>query len=126
MRVLCSGHLLDGEASFLIASSFASCYASLFDAVKLSIIACSNRVPFGVIMTTPAPAPFWFDTSSMHNCHVSLLNTGCLAPSSSRIKVELTAELDTARYTNKSLPGTSFESRGGEVSWVDIESVADD
>ncbi|KAI5349225.1 hypothetical protein L3X38_002112 [Prunus dulcis] len=31
------------------------------------------------------------------------------------MRAELVAELDTARYTNKPLPGTGFESRGGEV-----------
>ncbi|KAI5349648.1 hypothetical protein L3X38_002537 [Prunus dulcis] len=30
------------------------------------------------------------------------------------MRAELVAELDTARDTNKPLPGTSFESRGGE------------
>ncbi|CAL9017385.1 unnamed protein product [Prunus brigantina] len=67
-------------ASFLIASSFAkrrpasnaSYSASLFEAGKPSVIACSNKVPSGVMMTTPAPAPFWFDAPSTHNCHMSL------------------------------------------------------
>ncbi|CAL9007961.1 unnamed protein product, partial [Prunus brigantina] len=67
-------------ASFLIASSFAkrrpasnALYsASLFEAGKPSVIACSNKVPSGVVMTTPAPAPFWFDTPSTRNCHMSL------------------------------------------------------
>ncbi|CAL9000063.1 unnamed protein product, partial [Prunus brigantina] len=67
-------------ASFLIASSFArrrpasnaSYSASLFEAGKPSVIACSNKVPSGVMMTTPAPAPFWFDAPSTRNCHTSL------------------------------------------------------
>ncbi|CAL2278332.1 unnamed protein product [Prunus armeniaca] len=67
-------------ASFLIASSFAkrrpasnaSYSASMFEAGKPSVIACSNKVPSGVMMTTPASAPFWFDAPSTRNCHVSL------------------------------------------------------
>ncbi|CAL8996301.1 unnamed protein product, partial [Prunus brigantina] len=67
-------------ASFLIASSFAkrrpasnaSYSASLFEAGKPSVMACSNKVPSGVVMTTPAPAPFWFDAPSTRNCHMSL------------------------------------------------------
>ncbi|KAL6279182.1 hypothetical protein ACE6H2_009821 [Prunus campanulata] len=35
-------------------------------------MACSNRVPSGVMMTTPAPAPFWFDAPSARNCHMSV------------------------------------------------------
>ncbi|KAI5335157.1 hypothetical protein L3X38_025290 [Prunus dulcis] len=46
--------------------------ASLFEAGKPSVIACSNKVPSGVIMTTLAPTPFWFDASSTRNCHMSL------------------------------------------------------
>ncbi|KAI5351610.1 hypothetical protein L3X38_004501 [Prunus dulcis] len=67
-------------ASFLIVSSFAkrrpasnaSYSALLFEVGEPSVIACSNRVPSGVVMTTPAPAPFWFDAPSMRNCHMSL------------------------------------------------------
>ncbi|KAI5323388.1 hypothetical protein L3X38_032460 [Prunus dulcis] len=67
-------------ASFLIASSFAkrrpasnaSYSASLFKVGKPSVIACSNKVSFGVVITTPAPAPFWFDPPSTRNCHISL------------------------------------------------------
>ncbi|CAL2259803.1 unnamed protein product [Prunus armeniaca] len=53
-------------ARFLIDSSFAKCKpasnasysTSLFEAGKPSVIACSSKVPSGVMMTTPAPAPF--------------------------------------------------------------------
>ncbi|CAL2229842.1 unnamed protein product [Prunus armeniaca] len=31
------------------------------------------------------------------------------------MRAELTAELDTTIWMNKSLPGTGFESKGGEV-----------
>ncbi|CAL2270365.1 unnamed protein product [Prunus armeniaca] len=37
-----------------------------------SMIACSNKVPFGVMTTTPTPAPFWFDILSTLNYHMSL------------------------------------------------------
>ncbi|KAI5335187.1 hypothetical protein L3X38_025320 [Prunus dulcis] len=67
-------------ASFLIDSSFAkrkpasnaSDSTSLLEAGKPSVIACSNKVPSGVTMTTPAPAPFWFNSPSTRNCHMSL------------------------------------------------------
>ncbi|KAI5313615.1 hypothetical protein L3X38_042791 [Prunus dulcis] len=67
-------------ASFLITSSFAkrrpvsnaSYSASLFEVGKPRVIACSNRVPSRVVMTTPAPAPFWFDAPATRNCHMSL------------------------------------------------------
>ncbi|CAL2257684.1 unnamed protein product [Prunus armeniaca] len=66
--------------SFLIASSLAkrrsasnaSYSALLFETGKPSVIFCSNRVPSGVVMTTPAPAPFQFDAPSTRNCHMSL------------------------------------------------------
>ncbi|KAI5338897.1 hypothetical protein L3X38_018169 [Prunus dulcis] len=53
------------DANLLIVSSFArrspasnaSYSASLFEAEKPSVMACSNKGPSGVIMTTPAPAP---------------------------------------------------------------------
>ncbi|KAI5328166.1 hypothetical protein L3X38_027562 [Prunus dulcis] len=67
-------------ASFFNESSFAkrrpasnaSYSASLFEAGKPSVIACSNRVPSRVVMTTLAQAPFWFDALSTRNCHMSL------------------------------------------------------
>ncbi|CAL2266495.1 unnamed protein product [Prunus armeniaca] len=67
-------------ANFLIDSSFAkrkpssnaSYSASLFETGKPSVVACSSRVPSGVMMTTPAPTHFWFDAPSTHNCHMSL------------------------------------------------------
>ncbi|KAI5339652.1 hypothetical protein L3X38_018924 [Prunus dulcis] len=52
--------------------SNASYSASLFEAGKPSVIACSNRVPSGVTMTTPAPAPFWFDAPSTRSYYMSL------------------------------------------------------
>ncbi|CAL9012811.1 unnamed protein product [Prunus brigantina] len=62
--------------SWTLSSSFAkrkpASNASLFEAGKPSVIACSSRVPSGVMMTTPAPAPFWFDAPSTRNCHMSL------------------------------------------------------
>ncbi|KAI5330161.1 hypothetical protein L3X38_029559 [Prunus dulcis] len=66
--------------SFLIDSSFAkrkpasnaSYSASLFEAEKPSVIACSNRIPSGVTMTTHASASFWFNAPSTRNCHMSL------------------------------------------------------
>ncbi|KAI5351390.1 hypothetical protein L3X38_004281 [Prunus dulcis] len=71
-------------ASFLIDSSFtkrkpasnASYSTSLFEAKKPSLIAFSNRVPSRMMMTTPAPAPFWFDAPSTHNYHMSLRWSG--------------------------------------------------
>ncbi|CAL9024415.1 unnamed protein product [Prunus brigantina] len=71
--------------------------------VTLCTSSCSNKVPFGVMMTTPTPAPFWFDALSTLNCHMSL---GW--PSSAEIRAELKAELGTARYTNKSSLGTGL------------------
>ncbi|KAI5338869.1 hypothetical protein L3X38_018141 [Prunus dulcis] len=67
-------------ASFLIYSSFANgkptsnalYSASLFEVGKPSVIGCPNTVPSRVTMTTPAPAPFWFDALSTHSCHMSL------------------------------------------------------
>ncbi|KAI5335055.1 hypothetical protein L3X38_025188 [Prunus dulcis] len=72
----------------------ASYSTSLLEAGKPSVIAYSNRVPSGVVMTTPAPAPiwpasnasysaglvmttpalapFWFDAPSTRNCHMCL------------------------------------------------------
>ncbi|KAI5322705.1 hypothetical protein L3X38_031777 [Prunus dulcis] len=83
-------------ANFLIDNSFAkskpainaSYFASLVEAGKPSMIACSNRFSEEYRM---------------------------LAPGSSPMIAELTAELNTARYTNKYLSRTGFESRGGEV-----------
>ena len=67
-------------ANFLIKNSFAkhnpasnaSYSASLFEARKPSVIACSNRVPSEVMMTMLVLASFWFDAPSTHNCHMSL------------------------------------------------------
>ncbi|KAL6285542.1 hypothetical protein ACE6H2_009932 [Prunus campanulata] len=36
------------------------------------ILGCFAMVPSGVMMTTLAPAPFWFDAPSTRNCHMSL------------------------------------------------------
>ncbi|KAL6288992.1 hypothetical protein ACE6H2_006502 [Prunus campanulata] len=65
-------------------------------------MACSNKVPSGVMMTTPAPASFWFDTPSTRNCHMSVGWSG-------------SAEVPSA-FDFSFLLLTNFSSSAGEVN----------
>lgn len=67
-----SNLLIDNSFAKRSPVSNASYSASLFQARKPSVMACSNRVSSRVIMTMPTPAPLRFDAPSMCNYHKSL------------------------------------------------------
>ncbi|CAL2256340.1 unnamed protein product [Prunus armeniaca] len=84
-------------ANFLIDSSFAKCKpvsngsysALLFEVRKSSVIACSSKVPSGVIMTMPAPTSFSFNALSMCNYLISLVRSSSTEEFMSALELSL-------------------------------------
>ncbi|CAL8992978.1 unnamed protein product, partial [Prunus brigantina] len=53
--------LIDSSFALRMPNNNASYSALLFEPEKSSVMACSNNVPSGVIITMPAPAPLGFE-----------------------------------------------------------------